>query len=91
MASTKTPEDKVRAAWKMIGGKPGEFARVSDLRYALCSQGLTFTQQDEVLAGMYRAQAVNLVPQENQQALTRDQQATALRIGGEDKHLISLR
>jgi hypothetical protein len=40
---------------------------------------------------MYRAQRVNLVPQDNQQALTDADRQAALRVGGEFKHLLSVR
>jgi hypothetical protein len=43
---------------------------------------------DAKLIGMYREQAVNLIPQENQMALTEADRAAAIRCGGEDKHLI---
>jgi hypothetical protein len=39
---------------------------------------------------MYRTQQVNLVPQSNQQALTKADRDAALRIGGEAKHMISV-
>jgi hypothetical protein len=90
-ATITTAEDKVRDAYARIGGKPGTFSKLSDLRYALAAKGLTFARQDDLLRAMYRAQAVNLIPQSNQQALTADQRATALECGGEAKHLISIR
>jgi hypothetical protein len=46
---------------------------------------------DSALERMYRAQRVNLVPQDNQQALTDADRRSALRIGGEFKHLLSVR
>jgi hypothetical protein len=39
---------------------------------------------------MFTGQRVNLVPQSNQQALTIADRESALRIGGEHKHLISI-
>jgi hypothetical protein len=39
---------------------------------------------------MFSAQRVNLAPQDNQQALTAADRASALRLGGEYKHLMSV-
>ncbi len=91
MASKTTSEDKVRQAYAEAGGARGELVKLLDMRYLLCSAGLNFTQQDAVLIEMFKRQELNLVPQSNQQALTRDQRATALQCGGEDKHLVSIR
>lgn len=92
MASkTTTAEDKVRAAYRQLAMEAGQFVKVLDLRYRLAAKGLSFTAQDEVLTAMFTAREVNLVPQANQQALTADQRATPVRVGGEDKHLISIR
>ncbi len=49
------------------------------------------TDLDSALERMYRAQRVNLVPQDNQQALTDADRQSALRVGGEFKHLLSVR
>jgi hypothetical protein len=92
MTATKiTAEDKVRKAYAQAAeGEAGKFVKLISLRYALCAKGLDFTAQDEVLTEMFKRQELNLVPQSNQQALTRDQRATALSVGGEDKHLVSI-
>jgi len=39
---------------------------------------------------LFTSQRINLIPQENQQALSAADRASALRIGGENKHLISI-
>jgi hypothetical protein len=39
---------------------------------------------------MFTVRRVNLIPQSNQQALTAADRESALRIGGEHKHLISI-
>jgi hypothetical protein len=39
---------------------------------------------------MFTAQRVNLIPQSNRQALTAADRDSALRIGGEHKHLMSI-
>ena len=45
---------------------------------------------DAALAAMFAAQRINLIPQSNQQALSAADRESALRIGGEYKHLISI-
>jgi hypothetical protein len=92
MAARKiTAEDKVRQAYAQAGGSAGKFVKLLDMRTLLCGKGLDFTAQDAVLIGMFTRQEINLVPASNQQALTRDQRATPLQVGGEAKHLVSMR
>lgn len=88
---TITAEDRVRRAFAQLGGTEGSFVNLSDVRYILFAHGLHRGTQDEVLAGMYQRQEINLTPQHNQAALTADQQNLALHLGGEDKHLLSVR
>ena len=45
---------------------------------------------DSALAAMFASQRINLIPQENQQALSAADRQSAFRIGGENKHLISI-
>jgi hypothetical protein len=92
MAGKTTAEDKVRQAYaEVAAGRERSFVKLLDLRYSLCAKGLDFTAQDAVLTGMFTRQELNLFPQSNQQALTADQRATALHVGGEAKHLVSIR
>jgi hypothetical protein len=79
----------IRAAYLRLASEPGKFVKLRELRAELSDVprgGL-----DSSLEGMYRAQQVNLVPQSNQQALTQADRESALRIGGEAKHMISIR
>ena len=45
---------------------------------------------DSALVVLFTGQRINLIPQENQQALSAADRQSALRIGGENKHLISI-
>jgi hypothetical protein len=79
----------IRAAYLRLASGPGKFVKLRELRVELSDasrDGL-----DSALEGMYRAQQINLVPQSNQQALTESDRESALRIAGEDKHMISIR
>lgn len=79
----------IRAAYLRLASEPGKFVKLRELRAELAD--VPRDELDSALAGMYRAQQVNLVPQSNQQALTQADRESALRIGGEAKHMISIR
>jgi DNA-binding Lrp family transcriptional regulator len=79
----------IRAAYVRLASEPGKFVKLSELHAELSD--VPRRELDSSLEGMYRAQQVNLVPQSNQQALTQADRKSALRIGGEAKHMISIR
>jgi hypothetical protein len=79
----------IRAAYLRLASEPGKFVKLRELRAELIN--VPRSELDSSLEGMYRAQQVNLVPQSNQQALTQADRKSALRIGGEAKHMISIR
>lgn len=64
-----------------------EYVSIRQLREHLA--GIPRAELDAVLTGMYAGQAVNLIPQSNQQALTQADRGAAVRCSGEDKHLMS--
>ena len=71
-----------------LAAGPGEFVPLSRLLNELAD--IPRAAADTVLGKMYRARQINLIPQSNQLTLTAQDRASALRIGGEDKHLISI-
>ena len=79
----------IRAAYLRLASEPGKFVKLRELRAEL--NDVPRGELDSSLEEMYRAQQVNLVPQSNQQALTQPDRESALRIGGEAKHMISIR
>lgn len=79
----------IRAAYLRLASEPGTFVKLRELRAELSD--VPRSELDSSLEGMYRAQQANLVPQSNQQALTQADRESALRIGGEAKHMISIR
>lgn len=79
---------RIRAAYRLIAAEPGEFVRLAALRLELAD--LPRADVDAALDLMYRGQQINLIPQSNRRELTGTDQIAALRIGGEDKHLISI-
>jgi hypothetical protein len=79
---------RVAAAYEAVAATPGEFVRLTELRERLTDvprPGL-----DAALAAMFAVRRVNLIPQSDQQALTAADRESAVRIGGEHKHLISI-
>jgi hypothetical protein len=79
----------IRAAYGRLASEPSTFVKLRELRAEVSD--ISRSELDSALEGMYRAQQVNLVPQSNQQALTQADRESALRIGGEAKHMISIR
>ena len=82
-------EKLVMGAYHDLAAGPGEFVKLRKLRDRLSV--IARPDLDSALEKMYRAQRVNLVPHANQQALTDADRQSALRVGGEYKHLLSVR
>ncbi|HYZ62974.1 MAG TPA: hypothetical protein VE650_11025 [Acetobacteraceae bacterium] len=92
--AASSPQDEdveklVVEAYRDLAAEPGEFVKVRELRGRLSD--IARPDLDSALERMYRAQRVNLVPQDNQRALTDADRQSALRVGGEFKHLLSVR
>jgi hypothetical protein len=79
---------RVENAYRTLAPGRGEFIKLRDMRERLAD--ISRPALDATLAAMFTAQRVNLIPQSNQQALTAADRDSALRIGGEHKHLISI-
>jgi len=88
--ATQEPADvdaRIMSAYHEVAAEPAQFVKLTDLRSRLAD--LSRTDIDEALERMYRSQRINLVPQSSPRALSAEDQEAALRIGGENKHLIS--
>ena len=79
---------RVAAAYQALAARPGEFVKIRELRERLAD--IPRSVLDGALATLFAAQRVNLIPQSSQQGLTAVDRASALRVGGESKHLISI-
>ena len=79
---------RVENAYRTLAPGRGEFIKLRDVRERLAD--IPRPALDAALAAMFTARRVNLIPQSNQQALTAADRDSALRIGGEHKHLISI-
>lgn len=91
-----TPGDESGAATKeglstvyfRLASRPGAWVSLTDLRAELA--GVERESLDRLLHDLHVAEEVTLIPEENRRSITADDQAAAVRIGGEDRHLISI-
>jgi hypothetical protein len=81
-------ESLIEAAYRALTPVRGEFVKLRELRGRLA--GASELDVDSALEKMYAQQRINLIPQSNQQALSEADRESALRVGGEYKHLISI-
>jgi hypothetical protein len=88
-AKPQDVEAAVIDAYRGLAAGPGEFVKLRELRERLPT--ILRADLNSALERMYRAQQINLVPQENQQVLTDADRESALRVGGEFKHMLSVR
>jgi hypothetical protein len=79
----------ITSAYDSLASGPGEFVALSELRRRLA--GIAREDVDSALERLYQAHQVNLVPQSNQQALSEADRQSSVDIGGERKHMISVR
>ncbi|HUN30770.1 MAG TPA: hypothetical protein VMU95_02020 [Trebonia sp.] len=82
-------ETAIIGAYRGLSAEPGQFVKLRELRERLPL--ILRVDLDSALERMYRARQVNLIPQENQQVLTDADRESALRVGGEFKHMLSVR
>lgn len=83
-------EDAVREAYRAAGGSGAPWVNLANLRDDLHSRGMSRGEQDAALAAMTLRRDAVLIPEENQKKITEADRAAALRLGGEDRHLISV-
>lgn len=85
------PEDveaQIRLAYRKLTAKPRDWVRLVELRPLL--NGASKAEVDSVLKQMSRAGEIQLAPDSNRKALTAVDHAAAIRVGGEDKHLMAI-
>ncbi|WP_103339183.1 hypothetical protein [Amycolatopsis sp. CA-126428] len=80
-------EERIRIAYRELVKEPRGWVGLVDLRPKL---GAPAAEVDAVLKGLSRAGKVHLVPEDNRKALTAADHEAAIRIGGEDNHLLSI-
>lgn len=83
-----TTEAKIREAYGELATRPQEFIRLAKLRPMLGDAARA--DVDETLFAMTRTGMVHLSPIHNRRAMTDEDRAAAVRICGEDNHLIAI-
>lgn len=86
-ASDGAPTDRVRAAYRAVAAF-GSWVALRDLRAAL--PGVPRTVVDEGLRDLYPEPGVHIVAEDNLKALTPDDHAAALQLGGRPLHAIRI-
>jgi hypothetical protein len=81
-------EPHIRAAYAKLARRPRDWVRLAELRPML--DGASREDVDGVLRDMSRARQAHLVPDSNRKVLTEADHAAAIRIGGEDNHLLAI-
>jgi hypothetical protein len=79
-------EPRIRAVYSTLARDPGDFVRLVDLRSRL--NGAAREDVDDVFLEMSRNRRAHFAPDSNTKMLTAADHAAAVRIGGEDNHLI---
>lgn len=81
-------ESLIRAVYLDLSVKPQDWVRLAKLRPEL--NGADKGEVDEVLLKMMKTGTVHLAPDSNRKVLTEADHTAAVRIGGEDKHLMAI-
>lgn len=80
-------EARILSAYRAVATEPAQFVKLTEIRQRLAD--VPRADVDAALDRMYRSQRINLIPQSGQRLLTAEDRKAALRIGEEDKHLVS--
>lgn len=81
-------ESLIRTVYLDLSVKPQDWIRLARIRPELT--GSDKGEVDALLLEMTKTGTVHLTPDSNRKVLTDDDHAAAVRIGGEDKHLIAI-
>ncbi|OLZ48024.1 hypothetical protein [Amycolatopsis keratiniphila] len=81
-------ESRIRIAYRKLSRSPRDWVSLVELRPMLGEASAV--DVDAVLKELSRSGQAHLVPESNRKALTAADHAAAIRIGGEDNHLISI-
>lgn len=81
-------EERIRAAYAALVAEQDGWVNLNRLRIALAD--LSREAVDEALRRLDLQPRVYLIPEANQKTLSNAERAAGIRIGGEDKHLLSI-
>lgn len=79
---------RIRSAYKKLRTASNEWVSMADLRAGLA--GIPAAKVDATLTRLAKAGTIRLIPEENQKTLTEADRAAAVKVAGEDKHLLSI-
>lgn len=82
-------ETRIRTAYHRLAREPKAFVSLTRLRADLA--GLDRSAVDDTLSSLYREQKINLVPEANQKTLTDQDRSAALHIGGQNRHMVTIK
>lgn len=89
LADTPTSiETMIRGAYRELATRPQDWVRLAKLRPKL--DGAERSEVDDTLFTMTKTGLVHLSPSANRRALTEDDHKAAIRVGGEDNHLLAI-
>ncbi len=86
--TTDEIESRIRTAYRKLSRSPRDWVGLVELRPMLGEASTV--DVDAVLKELSRSGQVHLVPDSNRKTLTAADHAAAIRIGGEDNHLLSI-
>ncbi|MFD8496729.1 hypothetical protein [Amycolatopsis sp. NPDC059657] len=81
-------ESRIRAAYGKLASAPRDWVGLAELRSQLGN--VPAEAVDAVLKELSKAKQAHLVPESNRKTLTAADHQAAIRIGGEDNHLLSI-
>ncbi|GAA2143592.1 hypothetical protein [Glycomyces algeriensis] len=81
-------KEGLSAAYFALAPRPGAWVSLADLRPEL--EGVERESLDRLIHDLHVAGDVTLIPEENRRSITPEDREAAIRIGGEDRHLISI-
>jgi len=80
-------ESRIRSAYRQLAREPRDWVRLAELRPLI---GARREEVDAVLRQLNRSHQASVIPEQNQRVRTQADEDAAVRIGGENKHLISI-
>jgi pyruvate/2-oxoglutarate dehydrogenase complex dihydrolipoamide acyltransferase (E2) component len=92
-ATTASVEDRIRQVFDQIAPRnpwgQREHASITDIRKALAGE-FTDAQLDAAMRRLAHDPDVDMMPEANQKILTTERRRHAVRVGGQDSHLIKI-
>ncbi|MGC4886200.1 hypothetical protein [Micromonospora sp. NBC_01392] len=85
---TGSMEARVVSAYRALADEPGAWVSLRRLRPFFAD--VSREHLDEALRGLSRSDGVSIAPESNQKTLTEADRAAALRLGGQENHLLAI-